>query len=179
MNTRERNLLIVLGTAVVVVGGFAGYSSLTQYHQQVKKDIATHEATLQVARFAQDQADAVEEEIEWLEKNLPEPKEAELVPSQLENLVTSRASGFGLTVTKPTILENATDGVHYERARFKINVTGREQSLYQWLVAIHSPRDFRAVTALRLSPNREKDTEIDAEVQVEEWFIPKQAEDPS
>ena len=179
MNPRERNLLIALGTVVLVVGGLLGYKSLIQYHQRVKKDIATHRATLEVARFAQEQADAVGAEIDWLEKNLPEPREAELVPSELENLVTSRATTSGLTVTRPKILENATDGIHYERARFQINVTGREQNLYQWLVAVHSPRDFRAVTMLRLSPNREDDTLIDAEVQVEEWFVPKLAEDPS
>ncbi|MCU0794702.1 MAG: type II secretion system protein M [Akkermansiaceae bacterium] len=179
MNSREQRLLIAFGSVLLLVGGYAGYSALGQYHTRVKKDIATHKATLQVAQFAQEQADAVQAEIEWLNKNLPDPKEAELVPSQLENLVTSRATGFGLTVTKPTILENATDGIHYERARFKINVSGSEQSLYQWLVAIHSPRDFRAVTLLRLSPNREDDTKIDAEVQVEEWFVPKSSEEPS
>ncbi|GAA5484347.1 hypothetical protein [Haloferula sargassicola] len=173
MKSREKKLLIGLGLAIFVMGNFVGFKFLQNSKMNVEKQTAEYQQTLNRARFASEQSDAVQGEIEWLDKNLPDPKESELVPSQLESFVTGRATAAGLTVTRPQILDNQTDGAYFERARFKINVTGREDALYRWLVELNSPKNFRAVTALRLSPNREDDTLIDAAVQVEEWFQPK------
>ncbi len=177
MNARERNLLIVLGLTLFGVLNFVGYNALTTWKARVAKEAEQHRQTLEIARFAREQADAVQGEIDWLEKNKPEPKEAELVPSELQTFVTGRANSTGLTVAKQDILDNMTEGTYFERARFRINVTGREDALYRWLVELQSPKDFRAVTALRLSPNREDDTKIDAVVQVEQWFQPKASEE--
>jgi hypothetical protein len=177
MNQRERNLLILLGTALFVVANLAGYKWLVGYRDSVGKQTKEYEATIEVARFAREQADAVSGEVDWLAGNMPEEKEGELMQTQLQSFVSGRASAAGLGVSKEDIQENATDGVYFERARFRINVSGTEQALYGWLTEIHSPKDFRAVTSLRLSPNREDDTKIDAVVQVEQWFPPKASEE--
>ena len=156
-----------------VLVNFFGYGALKTWKAKVERDTKVHEQTLEVARFAREQADSVQPEIDWLAENMPAEKEAELVPSQLEAYVTGRANSMNLVVTRPKILDNATDGVYFDRARFQISVTGREEDLYRWLAELQSPKDFRAVTTLRLSPNREDDTKIDAVVQVEQWFPPK------
>ena len=127
---------------------------------------------MKAADAAQSSKEVFIQEIDWLEDNTPDPKEGELVPSQLENFVTTEATRAGLTVVRPKILDNDESGVYYNRARFEIAVSGNEAALYRWLVRLHSPRDFRAITALRLNPNREDDTLIDANVQVEQWFVP-------
>lgn len=177
MNARERNLLILLGTALFVVANLIGFNWLKGYRATVEKQSKEYAATIEVARFAGEQADAVSSEVDWLAENMAEEKEGELMQTQLQSFVSGRATAAGLSVSKEDIQENATDGVYFERARFRINVSGTEQALYRWLTELHSPKDFRAVTSLRLSPNREDDTKIDAAVQVEQWFPPKASEE--
>ena len=56
--------------------------------------------------------------------------------------------------------------------KYEIPVSGSEQSLYSWLDRLQVPTEFRAVTFLRVSPNREDDTKADATVIVEQWYVP-------
>lgn len=182
MSSREKRLLIVLLSALFVVGSLFGYKSIQTKRNAVRVRIAKSEATLALADIALDQADSIKDEVHWLEKNLPDPEEGETKPSELETFVTNEAARVGLSVTRPKILPNDESGVAFHRARFQIAVSGSEASLYRWLTKVQSPKDFRAVTAIRYTPNREDDTQIDATVQVEEWFIPVQdepLEDPS
>lgn len=173
MSNREKKLLTFLLVALAVVVALFGYKWITAKKAALRAEIERHELTLDVAAAAEEARGQIAEEEQWLENHLPEPKEAELAPSALQTFVTTEANRAGLTVKSVRILENNHDGVYFVRARFLISVTGREASLWRWLVSLHNPNEFRAVTTLLLSPNREDDTLIDAEVQVEEWFEPK------
>lgn len=173
MSPREKKLLIFFVTAIFAVVNLFGFQWLQSKREKIRADIAAHEVVLTDADTAQAAKEVFMQEIDWLEKNTPEPKEGELVPSQLENFVTTAATQAGLTVVRPRIYDNDEGGTHYNRARFEISVSGNEASLYRWLVKLQSPRDFRAITALLLSPNRENDALIDAKVVVEQWFVPR------
>ncbi|MEM1085565.1 MAG: hypothetical protein AAGI48_15750 [Verrucomicrobiota bacterium] len=176
MSPREKKLLIFFLVAIFAVVNLFGFNWLQSKRQAVQGEISRHEETLAVADSAIRMRDTATGEIDWLKDNLPEPKEGELVPSQLESFVTNEATRNGLTVLKPDILENDESGQHFHRARFDVRVTGQEAALYRWLVRLQSPREFRGITALRLSPNREDDTLIDAKVQVDQWFVPMEPE---
>ncbi|MFC7336314.1 hypothetical protein ACFQY0_03925 [Haloferula chungangensis] len=176
MSSREKKLLIFFLTAIFAVVNMFGFQWLQKKRLSVQQEIVAQESILNAADTAESSKEIFIQEIDWLEDNTPDPKEGELVPSQLENLVTTEATRAGLTVVRPKILDNDESGLYYNRARFEIAVSGNEAALYRWLVRLHSPRDFRAITALRLSPNREDDTLIDANVQVEQWFVPAIAE---
>lgn len=153
-----------------------GFGWLQAKRLKVQSEIKVQEIVLSTADHARSSKEEIIQEIDWLEDNTPESKEGELVPSQLESLVTTEATRAGLTVVRPKILDNDESGVYFNRARFEIAVSGNEAALYRWLVRLQSPRDFRAITGLRLNPNREDDTLIDANVQVEQWFVPALAE---
>jgi len=71
-----------------------------------------------------------------------------------------------------SVLPTDKTGPHYHRVKYEIPVSGTEQALYAWLDRMQTPGEFRAVTFLRLSPNREDDTKIDATVIVEQWYVP-------
>lgn len=173
MSSREKKLLIFFLTAIFVAGNMFGFSWLQAKRQAVGVEISKHEGTLLAADNAQNQKDNFKQEFDWLEDNVPDPKEGELVPSQLQSFVTTEATRAGLTVIREKIHDNDESGSYFNRARVELGVSGNEAALYRWLVRLHSPRDFRAITALRLNPNREDDTLIDANVQIEQWFVPQ------
>ena len=60
----------------------------------------------------------------------------------------------------------------YHRVKIQFKVNGMEVALYRWLDRISMPDQFRGVTRLILSPNKEDDTRIDCTATVEQWFIP-------
>ncbi|MGB1130299.1 MAG: hypothetical protein ACPG4K_09620 [Haloferula sp.] len=178
MNAREKRLLMGLGAAIFLMGTLFGFKFLTGKQDAAKAEIRKLESRLDTVRILSEEQESLAEDVDWLAKNQPAPKEGELAPSQLEALVTRMATAAQLSVDKPKILPNIEGAGFYDRARFQISVSGMEEPLYRWLVQMHSPKDFRAVTALRLYPNREDDTKIDAVVTVEEWFTPAQPKDP-
>lgn len=174
MSSREKRLLILFLTAMFIMANVFGFKWLQAKRNEVTGSISAARATLATAETVAVQQESAREEFQWFQENLPEPMEADLVPSRLQTEVSGLATRAGLTVNRPTI-EPTIPGNHFDRAQFQLNVSGNEQSLYRWLVQVHSPKDLRAVTALRLSTNREQDHLIDAAVTVEQWFVPTAA----
>ena len=177
MNQREQRLLIALGTALFAVVTLYGFKAITAKNDAVKAEIRGLETQLEGLIMLDRTRESMMDDVDWLSRNQPDPKEGELAPSQLENLVTRAATQAGLSVNRPKILPNIEGEGFYDRARFQISVSGEEIGLYRWLVQMHSPKDFRAVTSLRFSPNREDDTKIDVVATIEEWFTPAIAEE--
>lgn len=178
MSSREKRLLILFLSAIFLMANVFGFKWLQSKRNELGSSIAAARGTLSTAETVALQQESAREEFQWFQKHLPESMEGDLVPSRLQTEVSGLATRAGLTVTRPSI-EPTIPGNHFNRAQFQINVSGNEQALYRWLVQVHSPKDFRAVTALRLSPNREDDTLIDAAVTVEQWFVPKGMEVPN
>ncbi|BCX50040.1 hypothetical protein HAHE_39480 [Haloferula helveola] len=178
MKPREKRLLIAFAVILFAMVNFYGYKVYTEKKAKVAKDITTKELELRVALGNLDERDSKQKEIDWLNRTTPDPMEGGAAQSQLESFVSSRARSSGLTVDRPKILPNDERGEFYHRAIFQINVSGKEDALYRWLVQLHSPKDFRAITGLQLKPNREDDTLIDAEVQIEQWYLPVSSDNP-
>lgn len=185
MNTREKRLLILFGVVIFAVLNFYGYSLYSAKMKALDQEIGTKGNEIlgkpatgligEIAIAEQNLAEreSREREMAWLSENEPEPEEGGAVQSKLESFVTNQASASGLTTDRPKILPNDTEGSYYHKAIFEIKATGMEQGLYNWLVRLHDPSSFRAVSSLRLSPNREDDTKIDAVVRVQQWYVPE------
>lgn len=176
MSSREKSLLVVFCTAIFLGVSFFGFNWLNDQRARVSRQIGEHRVTIETAIFAREQADRLSSEVEWLESRNLEPTEGELVPSKLENLANTEAVRAGLSVTRRKILPKDDTGIHFHRAKVEVVVSGSEMSFYRWLDSLQDPAAFRAVTSLRLAPNREDETKIDATIEVEQWYIP--AADP-
>jgi hypothetical protein len=185
MNTREKRLLILFGVVIFAVLNFYGYSLYSQKMNSLELEIGSEGNEIlgkpatgligEIALAEQNLAEreSKEREMAWLAENEPDPEEGGAVQSRLESFVTNQARAAGLTTDRPKILPNDTEGVYYHKAIFEIKATGMEDGLYRWLIQLHDPSSFRAVTSLRLSPNREDDTQIDAVVRVQQWYVPQ------
>jgi hypothetical protein len=46
------------------------------------------------------------------------------------------------------------------------------EDAYRWFDRVNVPSEFRAVTLIRLSPDREDDTKIECTAVIEQWFVP-------
>lgn len=186
MNTREKRLLILFGVVIFAMLNFYGYNVYAQKMGTLEGEIGSEGnpilgkpptgliGEIAVAEQNLEERDQKEQEMAWLAEVQPEPEDGGAVQSKLEGFVTQQAVAASLTTDRPKILPNDETGVYYHKAIFEIKVTGKEDSLYRWLVKIQDPSAFRAITSLRLSPNREDDTLIDAVVRVQQWYVPKE-----
>lgn len=185
MNTREKRLLILFGVVIFAMLNLYGYKIYGQKMTALETEIGAEGNSIlgkpptgligEIALAEKNLAEreSKEREMAWLAKVEPEPQDGGAVQSQLESFVTNQARAAGLTVDRPKILPNDESGLYYHQAIFEIKATGQESGLYRWLVQLQDPNSLRAVTSLRLSPNREDDTLIDAVVKVEQWYVPK------
>ncbi len=182
MSDREKKLIILFGGAVVLMALLWGYKWFNQQKIIAENEHRSAEQMLRDAELFKQSREQVADEIEWLQQHEPQPEAAEQVPARLQGLCASEAANAGMQIKQQKILANTLDNdagappSHYQRAKVEFTVTGREESLYQWFDRLHQPDSFRAITALRLTPNREDDTTIDCTVTIEQWYVPLAAD---
>jgi len=175
MNEREKKLVIFLGATAFVIVNLALYAKVyVPMKAKARKQIVASEATLKNADIFLEMRDQYADEIDWLETHSPKTAPAQEIDASLQRFAQSESLRNGLK-TKPRgqrILPSIQDpGLAFARSRVEQNVSGREDAVYRWLYRLHTPSEFRAITGLRLAPDRENDTLIDCKVVVEEWFV--------
>jgi len=172
MSPREKKLLIFFATAGFLVVNFLAYAWFTGASASVRSK--REEARLAVERVEMLRASSelVADQMAWLAERQPDPIAYQDAQTALQGFVEQQARANGLNIRNQRPLPVDDTGAHYHRARMQIEVTGREQALYQWLHTIKSPEEFRTATRILVNPNREDDTLIDCRADIEQWFVP-------
>jgi hypothetical protein len=127
---------------------------------------------LNTARMFQESRKQVVDEMEWLSQNEPGPVASQDVQTQLQQLCEREAKSAGLTPKTQKPLPTDTTGANFHRAKIQLTVTGDEKALYLWFDRLIIPEQFRTATSIRISPNKEDDTQIDCTATIEQWFVP-------
>jgi len=180
MSDREKKLVLIFGLAAFVLINVFGIARFRQYRDKAHQDMIAAQKGIETAQNLRDIYDERADEIDWMADHRPEPKARQTVETELEQFATKEAQAASLTIAsnggKGKFLESLETG-YFHRARVEYTkVSGSEQALYHWLSRLRSPDDFRAVTFLRLKPDEKDDTQIDAQITVEQWFIPETGE---
>lgn len=179
MSDREKKLVLIFGLAAFVLINVFGVSRFRQYRDKVHQEMITAEKGIATAEGLREIYNERADEIEWMADHRPEPKARQIVQTELEQFATKEAQTAGLTIAgsgKGTFKEGDETGFFHRAKVEYTKVSGSEMALYHWLDRLRSPEDFRAVTFLRLKPDEKDDTQIDAQVTVEQWFIPESAQ---
>jgi hypothetical protein len=176
MSKRESHLLILFGVTGLILLLLWGYQSYTGFRVRLQNDRVMAETELREAELYLKSSDSIRDEIEWLSQHEPQPQAGEQVPTKLQQLASAEASQAGMLVKKMEILPDRSaeseETTHYKVGQVKFTVTGEEKNLYAWFDRMHSPNDFRAISQLTLSPNREDDSKIDCQVVFDQWYVP-------
>lgn len=175
MSDREKRLLLLLSAVGFLVLNYLLYLYWESHAIAAKRRLSDAMALHQTALAAQDVRDQLADEIQWLADHEPKPAAEQHVQTRLQEVSEREATKAGLTTQSQKFPpSDATEGSHYQRAKFEITVHGSEQSLYQWLDVLNQPTELRAATKLVLLPDEKDDTKIKCTVTVEQWFVPLQ-----
>jgi len=173
MSPREKKLLLFFGLAGFLILNLLAFNFYTAQRVKVQAERAQAEADLRTAEFNRESSDSVRDEMDWLAEHEPEPTPYQEVQADLQQLAEREAVGSGLTIKSQRILPaEAPAGAHFNSVKVQLNVSGSEQSLYLWFSRLNTPTDLRAVTFIRLAPDREDDTKIDCTAIIEQMFVP-------
>lgn len=179
MTDREKSLLKVLIFAVVIAGLFLCYKRYYEpAYQEAKLELESATQNIQDMEQYLTNEELVTEEREWLAENEPAPTSPQNAQSALQAFCSQEATDLDLEIKKETPLPTVqTEGNFYHRARIEMLVSGEERTFYSWLKEVDDPTSFRRVTKLRLSPLRDDDTLIEADLMIEQWFLPESEND--
>ena len=177
MSDREKKLMIVVGVLVFGILNVAAY----KYYYLPKKGQAKSnkeeftsrmETAIELLRVQ----DSQKTEMEWLKRSEQKViKSSQQALTDLESMANREAQRRGLEVKRVKPLAALADAsLEFHRARVEIEVSGREQVLFQWIDRLNSPSELRAATTLSINPKKDDDTQVDCRVTLEQWFLPKE-----
>jgi hypothetical protein len=173
MSDREKKLLVFFSLAGFVILNFLVFNFAKSKRDDVDRQREQAIQKLAAAKVFQESREQVTGEMDWLMEHEPEPKAAQDVQTNLQQFAEREAKSTGLTIkSQKPLPTDATEGLHYHRAKFQFVVTGNEESLYRWFDRLNVPEQFRVASQIRLSPNTQDDTKIDCTATIEQWFIP-------
>lgn len=176
MSEREKKLITFFAAAAVILLSLWAYKSYDNKRVSLKLDRQKAEDELRLSKNYLMQRDMIQDEINWLAENEPEPQASEQVATKLQSLASAEAIREGVSVLKQEILPDrsaeSTEKHDYKVAQVKFQITGEESYMYKWFDKMHSPNDFRCISEITLKPNREKDSLIDCTVIFDQWYVP-------
>lgn len=176
MSERERKLLIMFAAAGVILLSLWGYKSYQLKRESIAIERAQAETELREGQMYLASRDTIQDEIDWLAANEPAPQASELVAPKLQEVGDAEALRAGMTVKKRDPIADRVDEIEsssrYKVAKVKFQVTGEEIKLYAWFDRMHSPNDFRVISEIIMSPNKEDDSKIDCTVTFDQWYVP-------
>jgi hypothetical protein len=175
MSTREKRLLIFFAAAGFIILNLLAFNFYTAKRQQVQSERQKARLELETIQFARESSQQILEDMQWLADHEPEPAPYQDVQAALQQLAERESLAAGLTIQGPSgqrLLPTDDSGTYFHSVKVQFTVVGMEQSLYRWIDRLNDPAQFRAVTSLRLGPNREDEAKIDCTAVIEQWFVP-------
>lgn len=176
MSDREKKLVFLFGFAAFVLLNVFGIKWFKDKKAALADRVAAAQEQVLLATTYQRKYDVVLSEMDWIDDKLPKPRAGQIVTAELQQYVEDQAKTHQLEIKRREIKASEETGQHFHRAKVLFNVTGREDSLYRWLDKLQMPEKFRAITFLRLSPDKD-DTLIDCTVEAEQWYVPQSGDD--
>ena len=115
------------------------------------------------------------DDVEWLMNNQPVVGVHGNIGAELAAYTEKVANKHGVSLSKrpsPQRADTEETGA-YRSARAKVVANAMDGQLYKWLVELQDPELNRAITFLRISPQRDDPTRVDCELEVTQWFRPE------
>jgi len=174
MNEREKKLIMILFGAAFIIANFFGYSTYSQAMQKKEVQLKTGTDELKMKRLQLEEANEHLDEVDWLAENMPTEGTHASVRAELVTFTEQSATKQRLVIKKrPSALrEDQEEQGEFRSAVVRVQVNARDPELYRWLVELQDPQKGRAITRLRITPQRDDASRIDCELEVTQWFTP-------
>lgn len=171
MTRREKSMFIMILVMVAVFGHFWVAKKYIAASDKKDSQISKLESKASLYRSSASTSELIMDEVEWLKQYEPKPSTYGETQSELVKFLNDAGKQLGFTPVKPRLIQLEDDGGKYRRVKVQITATATEEMIYQWLVNIHQPTKFRAVTLINLKPTPKDDEKITCTLTAEQWLV--------
>lgn len=171
MNKREKSLFITIVVMLVVFAHFWGIKKYMAYDKKQQSQVSRLESQVESYRNSSVMAEEIADEVKWLADHEPKPSTYGETQSKLVKFLNESGRANGFDPVKPKLMQLEDTGGKYRRAKVQITATAKEAEIYKWLVDIHQPSKFRAVTQIVMKPTPKDDETITCTLTAEQWLI--------
>ncbi|GAA5496873.1 hypothetical protein Rhal01_03061 [Rubritalea halochordaticola] len=176
LSDRERKMGVAVIAIIVVFGHVFGSKKLVDAFNAKKAELAKLEQEARVLVEGGD-TEGILEDKQWLAEHEPEPQTYEDVQTELQKFLETSCTQSGLTpfgveLKKDIDAELGLFG-NYRRVRIQISAKGDQQQIVQWLVKIHQPENFRALTYLKLEADKKEEGVVVCHIIADQWLVPE------
>lgn len=177
VSDRERKMAVMIIAILVVFVHVYGSKKLVDSFDKKKVELRVLEQRAQAIVSGSSIEGSIKEEKQWLQGHEPQPQTYEDVQTELQSFLMSAGERAGLSPFSQQLIPNKNleeDLVsHYNRVRIQISAQGDQEKIFQWLVSIHQPDQFRAITYLKIEANQKVEGEVICHIIAEQWLVPK------
>ena len=175
MTPRERNLLIIMVVIAFTAVNFLAYRVWYQPRmEKLENATATAQREIKINETEMASMESVQTDKDWLTRFEPKPMTTGKAQTRIQQLADNEAARRDLTRKDNTFGAEVVDPIlNYHRVRYEMKVNGPEEKIYGWIDKIHNPNEFRIVSFVRLSPQRDDATRADCEIYIDQWFVPE------
>lgn len=178
MTSREKNLLFLLIGALFLVLNFLVYKNFYEGKMSaLEKRIDSAETNLSRAETVLRQREKWDRAESWLNRSEGKGIAYQTAQANLQSYVAREAKKRGLVIRDERIIP-WQEGDNYNRVRVRCKVTGREQQIQQWILALNQNRQLQVLTKFDVKPTRGDLTKADCEIEIEKYILPP-AETPT
>jgi hypothetical protein len=165
-------LLLIAGIVLVFAHVWGIKQYLTSYRDKEGKAMALTAQSVSYKNSASN-AKLIAEEVAWIDQHEPKPSTFGDEQSKLLDFLNSSGENHGFTPAKPQLSPMIDTDGKYQRTKIQIQATATEDQIYKWLVDIHQPKAFRAVTQLLIRPTSKVDDDglVTCTLTAEQWLI--------
>lgn len=171
MNKREKSLFITIVVMLVIFAHFWGIKKYMANANKQQSQLSSLQAQVESYRNSSVIAEEIAGEVNWLAEHEPTPSTYGETQSKLVKFLSESGRANGFDPVKPKLIQLEDTGGKYRRAKVQITATAKEAEIYKWLVDIHQPTKFRAVTQIVMKPTPKDDETITCTLTAEQWLI--------
>lgn len=163
---------MIVGIVLVFAHVWGIKQYLTSYREKEGEAMALA-AQSQSYKNSSSNAQMIAEEVAWIDQHEPKPSTFGAEQSKLLAFLNSSGAKYGFTPAKPQLSAMVDTDGKYQRTKIQIQATATEDQIYNWLVDIHQPTAFRAVTQLVIRPTSKVDDDglVVCTLTAEQWLI--------
>ncbi|WP_156817087.1 hypothetical protein [Rubritalea marina] len=170
---REKRLMVAVGVLVAILAHVWVAQAIMQSYAKKKSTISSLESRIGQYKNSDNVKKVIADEMQWVADHEPEPIDFEQQQSQLLEFLSNSAADQSIVPTKPELSPQKDLGGKFQRCKIQLEAEAGESQLYRWLVKVHKPSEFRAVTSIKLKadPKDRASGLLTCTLGTEQWLI--------
>ncbi len=171
MKESEKRLLLLAGVVVALIGGLILSKRLLAWQHSLERN------ELMLATELTDSKDLLQERSlwnardAWLNKTQPVAKSDSEADTEAFQQLVAKAEGAGLTVEHKQYQE-PVKSEYYHQFGDSLTVKGNLPDVFRWIYSVQSPKEFRVVPKMKITPDKEDPSKVVCAIQFWRWYQP-------